>query len=114
MKVREKATKHLKKVETSKKPKYPWADSSEKEKKEVKERKREQSNGDVVETSHDQLLKKGISGERKKILDMIIIFPILGAGTLCKLGYSTLQFRKHPESLLSNLCVPDVTWKEPY
>ena len=33
-----KATKHLKKVETSKKPKYPWADSSEK--KEAKERKR--------------------------------------------------------------------------
>ena len=55
MKVREKATKHLKKVETSKKPKYPWADSSEKEKKEAKERKREQSKGDVVETSLDQL-----------------------------------------------------------
>ena len=55
MKVREKATKHLKKVETSKKPKYPWADSSEKEKKEAKERKREQRKGDDVETSHDQL-----------------------------------------------------------
>ena len=58
MKVRETATKHLKKVETSKKPKYPWADSSEKEKKEAKERKREQRKGDDVETSHDQFTEE--------------------------------------------------------